>query len=72
MLKKATFSPAQSRRAKTRRSAGKAAANEEARRTLRYAEPLSEASTPLADFFSILLEESVGIVDRHVPLAGKR
>ena len=25
-------------------------------RTLRYIEPLSEARTPLADFFSILLE----------------
>ena len=35
----------------------KAAASEEARRTLRYVEPLSEARTPLADFFSILLEE---------------
>jgi hypothetical protein len=34
----------------------KAAASEEARRTLRYVEPLSEARTPLADFFSILLE----------------
>ena len=29
--------------------------SEEARRTLRYGEPLSEARTPLADFFSILL-----------------
>jgi hypothetical protein len=36
----------------------KAAANEEARRTLRYVEPLSDARTPLADFFSILLEKS--------------
>ena len=34
----------------------KAAASEEARRTLRYVEPLSEARTTLADFFSILLE----------------
>ena len=34
----------------------KAAASEEARRTLRYVEPLSEARTKLADFFSILLE----------------
>ena len=58
------FSPAQPRRAETRRSAGKAAclpehrqsASEEARRTLRYVEPLSETRTPLADFFSILLE----------------
>jgi hypothetical protein len=38
------------------RGAGyKAAASEEARRTLRYVEPLSDARTPLADFFSILL-----------------
>ena len=29
--------------------------SKEARRTLRYVEPLSEARTPLADFFSILL-----------------
>ncbi len=34
----------------------KAAASEEASRTLRYVEPLSDARTPLADFFSILLE----------------
>ena len=33
----------------------KAAASEEARRTLRYGEPLSEVRTPLADFSSILL-----------------
>ena len=33
----------------------KAAASEEARRTLRYVEPLSETRTPLAGFFSILL-----------------
>src|SRR4249920_793404 len=33
----------------------KAAASEEARRTLRYVEPLSAARTPLEDFFSILL-----------------
>ena len=33
----------------------KAAASEEARRTLRYVEPLSEVRTPLADFFSSLL-----------------
>ncbi len=50
------FSPAQPRRAETRHSAGKAAASEEARRTLRYVEPLSDARTKLADFFSILLE----------------
>jgi DNA-binding phage protein len=34
--------------------------SEEARRTLRYVEPLSDARTPLADFFSILLEEADG------------
>ena len=66
------FSPAQPQRAKTRCSAGKAAASEEARRTLRYFEPLSEARTTLGkrsdsarcgragekdDFFSILLVE---------------
>jgi hypothetical protein len=33
----------------------KAAASEEARRTLRYVEPLSDARTLLADFFSVLL-----------------
>ena len=33
----------------------KAAASEEARRTLRYVELLSKARTPRADFFSILL-----------------
>jgi hypothetical protein len=36
-----------------------AAASEEARRTLRYVEPLSDARTKLADFFSILLESAV-------------
>jgi hypothetical protein len=33
----------------------KAAASEEARRTLRYVNLLNDARTPLADFFSILL-----------------
>ena len=55
MLKKATFSPAQPRRAKTRPSAGKAAASEEARRTLRYVETLSDVRTLMADFFSVQL-----------------
>ena len=41
----------------------KAAAREEARRTLRYVEPLSDARTPLEDFFSILLEN----LSRRVP-----
>ena len=40
----------------------KAAASEEARRTLRYVEPLSEARTKLADFFSILLMRLLGTV----------
>jgi len=38
----------------SKRPFSKAAASEEARRTLRYVEPLSEARTKLADFFSIL------------------
>jgi hypothetical protein len=39
----------------SKRLYSKAAASEEARRTLRYVELLSDARTPLADFFSILL-----------------
>ena len=34
--------------------------SEEARRTLRYVEPLSDARTMLTDFFSILLEPAKG------------
>ena len=56
MLKKSRLLTRPLRRAKTRLSAGKAAASEEARRTLRYVEPLREVRTPLADFFSILLD----------------
>ena len=50
----------------SKRLSSKASASEEARHTLRYAEPLSplrrrretsDARTPLADFFSILLEK---------------
>jgi hypothetical protein len=40
----------------SKRPFSKAAASEEARRTLRYVEPLSDARTMLADFFSILLK----------------
>ena len=40
----------------SKRLSSKAAASEAARRTLRYVESLSDARTPLADFFSILLE----------------
>ena len=42
----------------SKRPSSKAAASEEARRTLRYVEPLSDARTPLVDFFSILLSLS--------------
>jgi len=38
LFKKAAFSPTQPRRAETRRSPGKAAASEEAKRTCRYVE----------------------------------
>jgi hypothetical protein len=55
MLKKAGLLTRPPRRAKTRGSAGKIPASEEARRTLRYVEPLSAARAPLADFFSIRL-----------------
>ena len=44
----------------SKRLSSKAAASEEARRTLRYVDPLSDARTLLADFFSILLQ-----FDRH-------
>ncbi len=39
----------------SKRPSSKAAASEGARRTLWYVEPLSDARTPLEDFFSILL-----------------
>ena len=42
----------------SKRPSSAAAASEEARRTLRYVEPLSDARTKLADFFSILLERN--------------
>jgi hypothetical protein len=38
----------------SKRPSSKAAASEDARRTLRYVELLSEVRTPLADFFSSL------------------
>jgi hypothetical protein len=38
-----------------KKAVSKAAASEVARYTLRYVEPLSDARTKLADFFSILL-----------------
>ena len=54
--KRPDFSPAHPWRAETRLVPNKAAASEEARRTLRYVELLSEARTKLADVFSILLK----------------
>jgi hypothetical protein len=36
-----------------KKAVGEAAASEEARRTLRYVEPLSDARTKLEDFFNI-------------------
>ena len=42
----------------SKRPSSKAAVSEEARHTLRYVEPLSDARMPLADFFSILLATS--------------
>ena len=47
------------------RLSSKAAASEEARRTLRYVEPLSEERTKLADCFSILLEFSCQPINHH-------
>jgi hypothetical protein len=40
-----------------KKAVSKAAASEEARRTLQYVEPLRDARTLLADFFSILRGE---------------
>ena len=49
----------------SKRPSSKAAASEEARRTLRYVEPLSAARTKLADFFSILLTERETVMERE-------
>ena len=43
----------------SKRPSSEAAASEEARRTLRYVEPLSDARTKLADFFNILLFDEI-------------
>ena len=48
----------------SKRPSSKAAASKEARRTLRYVEPLSDARTPLAGFFSILLDHFSEVFDR--------
>jgi hypothetical protein len=42
----------------SKRPSGAAAVSAEARRTLRYVEPLGDARTKPADFFSILLERN--------------
>ena len=47
----------------SKRPSSKAAASEEARRTLRYVEPLNDARTPLAGFFSILLVDATARLD---------
>ena len=64
---KATITPGCSKRLSS-----KAATSEEARRTLQYVEPLSDVRTPLADFFSILLNRSRNAVLRytHFGIAG--
>jgi hypothetical protein len=57
LLKKAFVSTRPTPARQDAPSHGKAAASEEAKRTLRYVEPLSDVRTQLADFFSSLLEE---------------
>src|SRR5256885_629087 len=67
--KRPDVSPAQPRRAKTRRSAGKAAASEEAIRTQsRTLESLTEARTPLEEFFNSLRggHDACQLSERHV------
>ena len=44
----------------------KATASEEARRTLRYVEPLSDARTKLEDLFNILLMHIVGNIHEKI------
>ena len=54
----------------SKRPTSKAAASEEARRTLRYVEPLSDARTKLEDFFSILLERDQFEIERSFDKPG--
>src|SRR5882762_1491246 len=56
----------------SKRPFSKAAASEEARRTLRYVEPLSDARTPLADFFSILLKHLIQGAQKLLQLGRRR
>src|SRR6266849_7921719 len=55
----------------SKRPSSAAAASEEARRTLRYVEPLSDARTKLADFFSSLLKDFSILLRMHPRLVGK-
>ncbi len=55
ILELRTSNPRVSRAGCSKRLSSKAAASAEARRTLRYVEPVREARTPLAAFFSFLL-----------------
>jgi hypothetical protein len=50
-----------------KKAVSKAAASEEARRTLRYVEPLSDARTKLANFFSILLHDNAAACMNILP-----
>jgi len=43
----------------SKRPSSQTAASEEARRTLRYVEPLSDVRTPVAGFFSILSDTTL-------------
>jgi len=76
MVKKASVLTRPPRCAKTHHSTGKAVASEEARRTLRYVERLSDATclrealrrrqgTKLADFFNILLADPRQLLTRQ-------
>src|SRR5436853_5859883 len=67
--KRPDFSPARPWRAETRLVPSEAAASEEARRTLGYVEPRSEARTKLADFFSIMLVVRGGNLKEERPNA---
>ena len=52
----------------SKRPFSKAAASEEARRTLRYVEDFDESRTKLADFFSILILSSFSFAVIKMPM----
>ena len=54
-----------------KKAVSKAAASEEASRTLQYVEPLSDARTTLQTFFSILLKDFSILTRVHPRLIGK-